>query len=60
MISAVYMMDIEEKYASIKPVLFCLTGTEHTIEMKEIFEKKGMHTFTTIEEWVTDAEALTY
>ena len=54
------MMDIVAKYASIKPVLFCSAGAEYAIEMKEILEKKGIPTFTTVEEWVTAAEALTY
>lgn len=54
------MMDIVEKYMSIKPVLFCSAGAEHTTGMKEILEKRGVPTFTTVEEWVIAAEALTY
>ena len=54
------MMDIIAKYAAIKPVLFCAAGTEHTQHLKNYLENKGVPAYTTVEEWVSAAEALTF
>jgi 3-hydroxypropionyl-CoA synthetase (ADP-forming) len=54
------MMDIIAKYAAIKPVLFSAAGTEHTQHLKNFLEGKGVPAYTSVEEWVSAAEALTY
>ena len=54
------IVDIITKYSSIKPVLFCSAGAEHTEYVKSLLENKGCPTATTVSEWVAAAEALTY
>lgn len=54
------IVDIITKYSSIKPVLFCSAGAEHTEYVKSLLENKGCPTTTTVSEWVAAAEALTY
>ena len=54
------MMDIIAKYAAIKPILFCAAGTDHTQHLKNYLENKGVPAYTTVEEWVSAAEALTF
>jgi len=54
------MLDIITKYASIKPLIFCSMGTNHTMEMKNLLEEKGVPAFSSIEEWVSAAESLVY
>jgi len=54
------IIEIITKYASVKPLLFCSTGASHTEYMKSLLEKRGIPTFSTVEEWVCAAEALVY
>ncbi|MHB1276533.1 MAG: acetate--CoA ligase family protein [Candidatus Humimicrobiaceae bacterium] len=54
------MIDIIAKYAVAKPIVFCSAGAEHTDYMKSLLEKRGIPAFTSVEEWVSAAEALAY
>ncbi|MHB1346783.1 MAG: acetate--CoA ligase family protein [Candidatus Humimicrobiaceae bacterium] len=54
------MMNIIARYASIKPVIFCSIGAHHTEAMKSILENQGIPAFSSVEEWVSAAEALIY
>jgi len=54
------IVDMIKKYSSIKPILFCSTGAEHTGYIKDFLEDRGCPTTTTVSEWVAAAEALTY
>lgn len=54
------IIDVITKHASIKPLIFCAIGADHTEYMKELLEKRGVPAFSTIEEWVSAAEALVY
>lgn len=54
------MIDIIAQYASIKPLIFCSIGADHTEYMKSLLEKKDVPAFSSVEEWVSAAEALVY
>ncbi|MHB8280253.1 MAG: CoA-binding protein, partial [Candidatus Humimicrobiaceae bacterium] len=54
------MIDIIARFASIKPLIFCSTGADHTEYMKSLLEKRDIPAFASVEEWVSAAEALVY
>lgn len=54
------MIDIIARYASIKPLIFCSIGSDHTEYMKSLLEKKDVPAFSSVEEWVSATEALVY
>jgi len=54
------MIDIIAKYASVKPLIFCSAGADHTQYMKQLLENKDVPAFSSVEEWVSAAEALVY
>ena len=52
--------DIIARFASLKPLIFCSTGAEHTEYMKGLLEKREIPAFASVEEWVSAAEVLVY
>ncbi len=53
-------MSIIARYAPIKPVIFCTAGAKNTAKMKAILGDMGVPVFSSVEEWVSAAEALIY